>query len=117
MDGDDIIDCKKLGKRICDERQRLHLTQAALAEAVDISNTYMGTIKRGERSLTLDTPVRLVNRLGGTVDYLLADSAADNDANILEQFRQITDGQSPARKGLALNMMRTLFSYLEADEE
>jgi len=111
------MDCKKLGKRIRDERQRLHLTQAAFAEAVDISNTYMGAIERGERSLTLDTLVRLVNRLGVTVDYLLADSVEDNDANILEQFRQITDGQPLARKGLAINMLQTLFAYLEADEE
>ena len=88
-----------------------------MAETVDISNTYMGVIERGERSPTLDTPVRLVNRLGVTVDYLLADSVADNDANILEQFRQITDGQSPARKRLAINMLQTLFAYLAADEE
>ena len=68
------MDYKRLGERIREERLRLHLTQAQLAEAVDISDTYMGAIERGERSLTLDTLVRLVNRLGVTVDYLLADS-------------------------------------------
>ena len=35
--------------------------------------------------------VRLVNRLGVTVDYLLADSVTDSDANIMEQFKQIID--------------------------
>ena len=61
------MDYKRLGERIREERQRLHLTQAQLAEDVDISDTYMGAIERGERSLTLDTLVRLVNRLGVTV--------------------------------------------------
>ena len=56
------MDYKRLGERIREERLRLHLTQAQLAEAVDISDTYMGAIERGERSLTLDTLVRLVNR-------------------------------------------------------
>ena len=85
------MDYKKLGKRIREERQRLSLTQAQLAEAIDISDTYMGAIERGERSLTLDTLVRLVTRLGVTVDYMLSDSVSDNDSNIMNQFKQIID--------------------------
>ncbi len=111
------MDYKRLGKRIREERQRLSLTQAQLAEAIDISDTYMGAIERGERSLTLDTLVRLVNRLGVTVDYMLSDSVANNDSNIAAQFRQITDGQPPERKQLAINILRTLFSYFENEYE
>lgn len=107
------MDYKRLGERIREERLRLHLTQAQLAEAVDISDTYMGAIERGERSLTLDTLVRLVNRLGVTVDYLLSDSVSDNDSNIMEQFKQIVDCQPLERKQLAINILRTLFSYFE----
>ena len=42
------MDYKRLGERIREERLRLRLTQAQLAEAVDISDTYMGAIERGE---------------------------------------------------------------------
>lgn len=107
------MDYKRLGERIREERLRLHLTQAHLAEDVDISDTYMGAIERGERSLTLDTLVRLVNRLGVTVDYLLAYSVADADSNILDQFKQIVDGQPMERKQLALQVLRTIFAYFE----
>lgn len=107
------MDYKRLGVRIREERKRLNLTQAQLAEAVDISDTYMGAIERGERSLTLDTLVRLVNRLGVTVDYLLSDSVADNDSNIMEQFKQIIDQQPMERKQLAINVLRTLFTYFD----
>ena len=107
------MDYKKLGERIREERRRLNLTQAQLAEAVDISNTYMGAIERGERSLTLDTLVRLVNRLGVTVDYLLSDSVTDTDANIMEQFKQIIDRQPLERKQMAVNVLRTIFSYFD----
>ncbi len=109
------MDYKRLGERIREERLRLHLTQARLAEDIDISDTYMGAIERGERSLTLDTLVRLVNRLGVTVDYLLADSVADSDANIMEQFKQIIDQQPLDRKQLAINVLRTIFSYFEQE--
>jgi len=110
------MDYKRLGKRIREERQRLNLTQAVLAEAINISDTYMGAIERGERSLTLDTLVRLVVRLGVTVDYMLADSVSDSDFNILEQFKQITDRQPLERKQLAIKVLRTIFSHFENTE-
>jgi transcriptional regulator with XRE-family HTH domain len=110
------MDYKRLGKRIREERHRLNLTQAQLAEDIDISDTYMGAIERGERSLTLDTLVRLVNRLGVSVDYMLSDSVTDSDTNILEQFRQITDCQPLERKQMAINVLRTIFSYFDKDE-
>ncbi len=104
-----------MGKRIREERQHLSLTQAQLAEDIDISDTYMGAIERGERSLTLDTLVRLVNRLGVTVDYMLSDSVSDNDSNIMNQFKQIIDRQPLERKQMAINVLRTIFSYFEND--
>lgn len=107
------MDYKRLGKRIREERLKLNLTQAQLAESIDISDTYMGAIERGERSLTLDTLVRLVNRLGVTVDYMLSDSVSDNDINIIEQFKQITDGQPLERKQMAIGILRTVFSYFD----
>lgn len=95
----------------------MNLTQAALAEAVDISDTYIGAIERGERSLTLDTLVRIVGRFGVTVDYMLADSVSDCDLNILEQFKQITDRQPLERKQLAIKVLRTIFSHFENEEK
>lgn len=111
------MDYKRLGKRIREERQRLNLTQAELAEAIDISDTYMGAIERGERSLTLDTLVRLVNRLGVTVDYMLSDSVSDSDSNIMEQFKQIIDCQPMERKQMAINVLRTIFSYFDDNDD
>lgn len=110
------MDYKRLGKRIREERRRLNLTQAELAEAIDISDTYMGAIERGERSLTLDTLVRLVNRLGVTVDYMLSDSVSGSDSNLIEQFRQIIDCQPLERKQMALNVLRTIFYYFEEND-
>lgn len=111
------MDYKRLGKRIREERLKLNLTQAQLAEAIDISDTYMGAIERGERSLTLDTLVRLVNRLGVTIDYMLSDSVLDNDSNIMEQFKQIIDCQPLERKQMAISVLRTIFSYFEEENK
>ena len=75
----------------------------------------MGAIERGERSLTLDTLVRLVNRLGVTVDYMLSDSVTDSDANCIAQLRQITHRHPRERKQMAINVLRTIFSYFDKD--
>lgn len=48
------MDYKKLGRKIREERLKLNLTQAQLAESIDISDTYMEAIERGEQSLTLN---------------------------------------------------------------
>ena len=110
------MDYKKLGERIRTERLRLKLTQTQLAENAGISDTYMGAIERGERSLILDTLVRLVNRLGGTVDYLLSDPVTNSNANIMAQFKQVIDCQPLKRKQMAINVLRSIFTYLEDAE-
>ena len=76
----------------------------------------MGAIERGERSLILDTLVRLVNRHGVTVDYLLSDSVTNSDANIMAQFKQVIDCQPLKRKQMAINVLRSIFTYLEDAE-
>lgn len=110
------MDYKKLGKRIREERLNRKLTQAQLAESINISDTYMGAIERGERSLTLETLIRLANRLHVTVDYLLSDSVSNSDSNIIKQFKQIIDGQPLERQQMAINVLRTIFSYFEIDD-
>ena len=44
-----------------------------------------------------------------------ADSQAvpETDSNILDQFKQIVDGQPLERKQMALDVLRTIFSYFE----
>lgn len=108
---------KKLGKRIREERLHLRLTQSQLAEDIDISDTYMGAIERGERGLSLDTLVMLAERLGVTVDYLLSDTVDTTDPIILEQFKQIIDGQPIERKQMAINVLRAVFAYFEDEHK
>ncbi len=102
-----------LGKRIRKERVRLHLTQAQLAGDVNISDTYMGSIERGERCVPLDTLIRIAKRLDVTVDYLLSDALPDSDSNIIIQIQQILDGRPLEHKQMAVDLLRTMFKHLD----
>lgn len=108
------MDYNLLGKRIREERQKLNLTQEKIAESIDISDSYIGQIERGERSLTLDTLVRLANKLGVTIDYLLQDSMGQvtNDQTV-NQFSQIIHGRSPKQKQMALDVIKMMFSHVD----
>lgn len=101
-----------LGKRIREERLRLNLTQEKLAEDTGISTAYLGQIERGERNVTLDKLIPLANRLGVTVDFLLADyvTAVEDDIS-LKYLNQLLQGKTAAEKEMAVNMVKLLFSY------
>lgn len=108
---------ERIGERIREERLKLNLTQAQLAEDIDISDTYMGAIERGERIPTLDKLIKFSNRFGVTVDYLLSDYVKGNDSIIIEQIIQILDGQPIELKQMAVNVLRVIFQTLNNEED
>ena len=108
------MDYSLLGKRIREERLRLNLTQEKLAEDIGISTSYLGQIERGERSVTLDKLIPLANRLGVTVDFLLADYMVSVGGDMsLNSLNQLLQGKTVAEKELAVNMVKLLFSYTD----
>lgn len=109
-----VVDYSLLGKRIREERLRLNLTQEKLAEDIGISTAYLGQIERGERSVTLDKLIPLANRLGVTVDFLLADYIVSvGDDMSLNRLNQLLQGKTAAEKELAVNMVKLLFAYTD----
>ena len=106
------MDYTFLGKRIKEERLKLKLTQSQLAEDIDISDSYMSYIERGEKSLSLETLVNIANRLGVSVDYLLQESVPINDENITDQFRCLIQDKTSAEKQMAIDVVKTMYSYL-----
>lgn len=102
-----------LGKRIREERLKLNLTQEQLAESVDVSNSYIGQIERGERSLTLETLIKIAKRLGVTIDYLLKESVELENDNYLNQLKQLLDGRNTKEKQMALDILKVMFSHID----
>ncbi|MBU5673934.1 helix-turn-helix domain-containing protein [Paenibacillus brevis] len=107
------MDYDALGKRLREERHKMNWTQEKLAEKVEVSDAYIGQIERGERSLSLDTLVKLANQLGVTVDYLLHDSIAISDDQFMNQIRQIMLDRTTKEKQLALDILKMMFAHLD----
>ena len=71
MPSPNSIYAKKLGDAIRLERNRLKLSQEALAGESDLNLTYMGEIERGEKVASLETLVKIAKGLKISVSNLM----------------------------------------------
>ena len=78
-----IMDFYQLGKKIRSLRLTNHLSQAELAESIDVSTNYIGQIERGDRKPSLETLVSLCEVLHTSLDYILSDSRSSSDDYIM----------------------------------
>lgn len=58
-----VLDLPGIGVRIRAAREKLGLTREQFAEAVDLSALYIGQIERGQRTMSLNTFVRILECL------------------------------------------------------
>lgn len=66
----------RLAANIKTERERLGLSQESLADAAGLHRTYVGSVERGERNISIDNIERLAVALGVSLSSLLGESSS-----------------------------------------
>ncbi len=61
------------GRRVRELRIKLGMSQEALADASGLHRTYVGSVERGERNISLENMVRLARAMHTTPSSLLKD--------------------------------------------
>lgn len=107
------MDYMQLGTRLRQERLKHKLTQERLAEKIDVSHAYIGQIERGERSLTLETLIKLANQLEVTADELLHESLKMNEGHLIHKITQLLQERPISEQEMALNMLEVMFTHLD----
>lgn len=71
---------QRLGSAIRRLRTKAGYSQEAFADAVGVHRTYMGSVERGERNISLDNIERIARALGFTAGRLLAEAEREPQA-------------------------------------
>ena len=65
--------CKKFGMKVRDLRLELGFSQEVLAQKSCLHRTYIGSIERGERNVSLENIQKIANALNKSVHELMKD--------------------------------------------
>lgn len=97
-----------LGKRIKDARYKRKLSQAALAEIIDKSPTYVSYLESGIKCPSLYTLVQIANALQVSADYLLAESLNSPIQVDFSEFNDIFIDCNPYERRVIIESARAL---------
>ena len=67
-----------IGERLRGIRENMHMTREEFSEKIDITDSFLGQIERGERSLSVKTLKKVVRYTGVSADYLLFGQDSNN---------------------------------------
>ncbi|MGI6732529.1 MAG: helix-turn-helix domain-containing protein [Anaerovoracaceae bacterium] len=80
------MNLKAIGKRIKQAREAKGLTQALLAEKVNLSTSHMSAIERGVKQPKLDTFIEILNVLQVDANSILTDVLAVSNEIVSSQL-------------------------------
>ncbi len=73
----------EFGKRIKEERNRIHITQEELALQLNIGHVHMNSIENGRRGCSIDLLLDLSEIFGVSTDYLLTGKTLSNKETMI----------------------------------
>jgi transcriptional regulator with XRE-family HTH domain len=105
------IDYKELGKRIRTERRRQDLTQEKLAEMAGISDSFMGHIERGGRTLSIETLAKISNSLNLSIEFIICGEFNYQPDMLPAEINEALNRMSGSQRKVFLNIMKTLAAH------
>ncbi len=86
------VDFTIIGIRVKEYRIHNRMSQADLAERIDMSVTYISHIETAKKRASLEALVRIANALSVTVDYLLSGNQTNDSAEYRTDLTRLIDG-------------------------
>ncbi|WP_418626691.1 helix-turn-helix domain-containing protein [Anaerosinus sp.] len=80
-----------IGRRVKEFRLQKKISQAVLAELIDMSATYISHIEKAKKHASLEAVVRIAGVLGVTVDQLLNGNQENDPVEYKEEMVQLIE--------------------------
>lgn len=81
-----------IGERLRGIRESMKMTREEFSEKIDITDSFLGQIERGERSLSVKTLKKIVKNTGISADYLLF--GLENNNSTIQKINNILSSNS-----------------------
>ncbi len=110
-----MIDYKKAGARIKEQRKTLGLTQEELSEKIQITPSFFSQIETGNRKAGINTFVKISQELSLPLDYIFdnninqlsSDRLGNTERKIFHRLKRLSDKE----KEFVLSMISLLEKY------
>ena len=105
------MDTTKIGERVYKERKKLNITREQLAEHLELSTYYIGQIERGNRSMSIETLIKLSTCLHMSLDELILGIKKEAPTNQSE-LQELLNKCSNAEIELITDVVKTALPHL-----
>ena len=85
------FDLKQIGRRICERRQALGITQEELAEHMDVSIQMVSNMERGNKEVKISNLIKLIEILDISSDYILTGKSVSENKTAAEKLSYLSD--------------------------
>lgn len=85
------LNFKIIGLRVRESRLQKRMSQAVLAERIDMSVTYISHIETAKKQASLESLVRIANVLGVTVNHLLSGNQVNDTVEYRTELVQLLE--------------------------
>ena len=112
-----IVDKRKLGRRIREQREKNHLTLEELAEKLDTTDGYLKLLEYGQRTHSLSLLIKIACTLNCSFDALLCDYHTGlREDFILNDIAKKMQGLSPERLEELSVVINAMLSYMKKNK-
>lgn len=102
-----------IGRRIRENRVRMRLSQAELAEMIDLSAYHIGSIENGKKGPSLDALIKIADALDISTDSLLIGYRKSNPSPYADNIMSLLNKSSHYERNILLKVIFSIHSALE----
>ena len=106
-----MVDYNALGNRIKKYRKEVKMTQANLAEKLDVSVSYISQIERGIAKISLPRLGEISECTKTPIQYFLADINIIDETYLKSEFTEKFYSMTPTQRKLTLEVMESIVKY------
>ena len=110
------VDFKIIGKRIQEFRTGCNMTQEQLAEATDLSVSYISYVETAKKKPSLSTIIKIADALDITVDMLLTENLPVSRADYQTEIDILMSDCSVLERQMLYELIRSAREILKSND-